>query len=310
MDSSRDLPRPADDGPAPDAPCLDEAAGAGHAIDRPDRPCGAVVFASPHSGRDYPADLVAASRLDAHSLRRSEDCFVDEIFAGVTAVGAPLIRALFPRAYLDVNREAYELDPTMFEDALPDHCNTRSPRVMAGLGTVARVVASGAEIYARRLRAAEALDRIERLYKPYHRDLAALIEERRAIAGQAILIDCHSMPSVGGPQDFDPGRRRADVILGDAHGAACSPVVVDAVARAFADMGYRVGRNAPYAGGHTTCHYGRPAAGVHALQIEINRALYMDERRYARKPFLAQLAADMRRLAASLIGLEAHSLAA
>ncbi|MGE0723198.1 MAG: N-formylglutamate amidohydrolase [Alphaproteobacteria bacterium] len=309
MDATGDPPRPADDGPPATGAGLDGIA-AGHAIDRPARPAGAVVFASPHSGRDYPTDLLAATRLDAQSLRRSEDCFVDEIFAGVTAVGAPLIRALFPRAYIDPNREPYELDPTMFEDDLPDHCNTRSPRVMAGLGTVARVVGSGAEIYARRLRAAEALDRIERFYKPYHRDLAALVDERRQAAGHAILVDCHSMPSVGGPHDYDPGRRRADVILGDAHGAACSPAVVDAIARAFADMGYRVGRNAPYAGGYTTVHYGRPAEGVHAIQIEINRALYMDERRYVRKPFLAQLAADMRRLAAALIGLEAQALAA
>ncbi|BBK31547.1 N-formylglutamate amidohydrolase [Stella humosa] len=286
----------------------------GHAIDRPARPAAvpatAIVFASPHSGRCYPADLLAASRLDAQALRRSEDCFVDELFAGVVEMGAPLIRAHFPRAYIDPNREPYELDQAMFDAPLPAHCNTRSPRVQAGLGTIARIVASGADIYARKLSVAEGLARIERLYKPYHRDLALLLDERRAAHGHAMLIDCHSMPSIGGPHDFDPGRRRADFILGDAHGASCAPAVVDAVAAVLRGLGYRVTHNAPYAGGFTTTHYGRPADGVHALQIEINRDLYMDEARYTRKAQLGRIAGEMRQVMGRLAELEPRKLAA
>ncbi|MGE0717880.1 MAG: N-formylglutamate amidohydrolase [Alphaproteobacteria bacterium] len=290
----------------------DLAAGtaAGHRIERPAAAAGAAVFASPHSGRDYPADLLAATRLDPQSLRRSEDCFVDEIFADAPAAGAPLIRALFPRAYVDANREPYELDPAMFDGPLPDFCNTRSPRVMAGLGTIARIVATGSDIYARKLAVTEGLERIDRFYRPYHRDLAALLDERRARHGHAILIDCHSMPSIGGPHDFDSGRRRADMILGDAHGASCASALVETVARLLRGLGYRVSHNAPYAGGYTTQHYGRPEQGIHALQIEINRDIYMDERRFARKPGLARLAADMRLVIAGVIGLDARALAA
>lgn len=282
----------------------------GHLIDRPTGAGGAVVFASPHSGRHYPAAFLAASRLDPLALRRSEDCFVDELFAAAAEMGAPMIRAQFPRAYVDVNREPYELDPAMFDGPLPAYCNTRSPRVQAGLGTIARIVATGSDIYAGKLSVAEGLDRIERLYKPYHRDLGRLIDACRHAHGHAVLIDCHSMPSIGGPLDYDPGRRRADFILGDAHGAACAPAVVDAVAGALRGLGYRVTHNAPYAGGFTTTHYGRPADGVHVLQIEINRDLYMDERHYARKPALARIAGEMRLVMTRLNALEARKLAA
>ena len=279
-------------------------------IRQPVRQTLPLVLSSPHSGLDYPADFVAASRLDPIALRRSEDSFVDELFAAAPELGAPLIRALFPRAYIDPNREPYELDPAMFDGPLPSYCNTTSPRVMAGLGTIARIVATGADIYARKLGVAEGLERIERCYRPYHRDLAALIEERRRRFGHAVLIDCHSMPSVGGPFDFDAGRRRADIILGDGHGRSCAAVVVDTVTRLLRGQGYRVGHNVPYAGAFTTQHYGRPDEGVHALQIEINRDLYMDERSYTRTPGLARLAADMRPLAAALAGLDARGLAA
>lgn len=281
----------------------------GHVIDQPDGPTGALVLASPHSGRRYPDDLLRASRLDALTLRRSEDSFVDELFAPAMQVGAPMIRAHFPRAYVDLNREPWELDPGMFDGPLPDYCNTRSPRVQAGLGTIARIVASGADIYARRLTVAEGLERIRRLYQPYHRDLAALIEDRRRRFGHAILIDCHSMPSIGGPLDFDPGRRRADFILGDVHGNACAAALVDTVAGALRRFGYRVTLNAPYAGGFTTAHYGRPADGVHALQIEVNRDLYMDERRYARKPALSRIAGELRQVMAEVAAITTQRLA-
>jgi N-formylglutamate amidohydrolase len=269
----------------------------------------AVVLASPHSGADYPPDLLAASRLDALALRRSEDSFVDEIFAGGPALGAPLLRARFARAYLDPNREPFELDPAMFEDTLPDFVNSRSPRVQVGLGTIARVVATGEDIYAGKLRFADALLRVDRLYKPYHHALRQLLDKTRDRFGYYVLIDCHSMPSSGGFHERG-GRSRVDFVLGDCHGTACHPVIVETAHRAIAAKGYTVARNAPYAGGFTTRHYGRPGDGAHTLQIEINRGLYMDERTISRKPFLAQLTADMRDLIAVLGNIDHQMLTA
>ena len=268
-----------------------------------------VVFASPHSGRDYPTEFLAASRLDAIAVRRSEDAFVDEIFAAAPKAGAPLLRAQFPRAFVDPNREAFELDPNMFEDALPSYVNTNSPRVAAGLGTIARVVTSGEEIYDARLCFAEAKRRIETYYVSYHKALRGLVEATRERFGVCLLVDCHSMPSVGGPMDNDRGRRRVDFVLGDCHGTACAPVVTDMARQALADMGYVVTRNAPYAGGFTTRHYGRPHDGVHALQIEINRNLYMDEKRITRGPGLPELAVRMGRLIQALVAVDGAALA-
>jgi N-formylglutamate amidohydrolase len=258
-----------------------------------------VILASPHSGTCYPPSLIAASRLGPHALRRSEDSFVDEIFAAGAALGAPLLRARFARAYLDANREPYELDPAMFEDALPAFVNTTSPRVQVGLGTIARIVATGEDIYAGKLRFAEALSRIERLYRPYHRALGELIVATQRRFGYYLLIDCHSMPSMSGPHERG-GKPRVDFVLGDCHGASCHAVVIETAHRLIAAKGYSVARNAPYAGGFTTGHYGRPRDGGHGLQIEINRGLYMDERSISRKPFLARLADDMRDLVATL----------
>ncbi len=259
----------------------------------PDRQSMPVVFASPHSGCNYPDEFVAASRLDPLSLRMSEDSFVDEIFAAAPRRGAPLLRALFPRAYVDANREAFELDPAMFVDELPDYANTRSPRVAAGLGTIARAVASGANIYRHKLTFAEALFRLRRYYWPYHQALRSLIEETRDGFGYCVLVDCHSMPSVGGPLDRDAGSRRVDFILGDRYGRSCTPVVVEAIEQVLGDHGYVVRRNRPYSGGYVTDHYGRPEAGIHAVQIEINRSIYMDERRIERGSHLPRLSEQM-----------------
>lgn len=267
-----------------------------------------LVFASPHSGRNYPAAFLAESALDAQTLRRSEDSFVDELFAAAPRLGAPLLKALFPRAYVDPNREPYELDPAMFADPLPDYVNARSPRVAAGLGTIARVVASGAEIYGRPLRFAEAESRIEQLYHPYHNALRRLIEETRAKFGCCVLVDCHSMPSVGGPMDHDNGLSRVDFVLGDCFGSSCAGVVSDTAAAVLGERGYRVVHNAPYAGGFTTRHYGRPEAGIHTLQIETNRRLYMDEASHARGPRFAAVAADLERLIAALAALPTAEL--
>ncbi len=266
-----------------------------------------LVFASPHSGALYPREFLDASRLDAMTLRRSEDAYVDEIFGAAPRQGAPLLRARFARAYLDPNREPYELDPGMFEDALPPYINKSSPRVKMGLGTIARIVASGEEIYSRRLKADEALARIERLYRPYHRALKQLVSQTRDRFGFYLLIDCHSMPSscMG-----ERGRQgRADIVLGDCHGTSCHPAVMETVHRALAAKGYTVARNAPYAGGFTTAHYGQPGAQAHCLQIELSRGLYMDESSFERRPYFRRLAEDMSDMIATLAAL-APSLAA
>jgi len=249
-----------------------------------------LVIASPHSGSDYPADFVAASRLDPLSLRRSEDAFVDEIFAAAPRLGAPMLAARFPRAYLDVNREAWELDPAMFSDSLPSFVNVRSPRVRMGLGTIARVVASGEEIYARKLAFAEAKQRVDRFYRPYHRALLSLVQQTETVFGGYLLIDCHSMPSAAGAVG---GQDSADIVLGDCHGASCAPQIVEAARAFLAERHFAVALNAPYSGGFTTSHYGSPQRARHALQIEINRSLYMDERNYRRKSSFERLAADM-----------------
>ncbi|APY15323.1 N-formylglutamate amidohydrolase [Brucella sp. 6810] len=232
------------------------------------------VFNSPHSGRHYPLSFVQASRLDAISIRNSEDCYVDELFASAMRLGAPLLKANFPRAFLDVNREPYELDPRMFAEPLPPFANSHSARVAGGLGTVPRLVAEGQLIYPGRIPLAEALYRIEDLYKPYHAALDALLEATRQQFGYAVLIDCHSMP--GGTSAGEIGSR-PDFIVGDRFGRSCSERLTQATIELLQDLGYTVAHNKPYAGGFITEHYGRPAMACHALQIEVNRSLYVNE---------------------------------
>ena len=258
------------------------------------------VLNSPHSGRIYPKRFLAASDLDPLTLRRSEDSFVDEIFAGAVELGAPLLRAHFPRAYLDVNREPYELDPAMFADALPAHANTKSLRVAGGLGTIARVVAEQTEIYRTRLPYSEAEGRIRDIYMPFHETLRGLLERTHRQFGDAVLLDCHSMPSTAGPFDEDTGTDRPDIVLGDRYGTACSSGLVEAAENILQSMGYAVARNNPYAGGFNTEHYGAPAQGLHALQIEINRTLYMDEKKVQRLPGIRRLSKNMTRFVSEL----------
>jgi N-formylglutamate deformylase len=248
----------------------------------PERPFAPVVFTSAHSGRVYSADLMSGVRLCPLSLRRSEDCFVDELFSAAPASGAPLLAANFPRAFCDANREAWELDPAMFTDRLPDWVNTTSSRVSAGLGTVAKVVASGEPIYAVKLPFAEAERRIYTYWRPFHDTLERLIGDIKLRFGYCLVIDCHSMPSGG--QGKRGGIRPVDFVLGDLHGAACASRVTRAAEAFLSSKGYLVRRNDPYAGGFITRHYGRPADDVHVLQIEIARALYMDEARIERLP--------------------------
>jgi N-formylglutamate amidohydrolase len=264
-----------------------------------------VVFNSPHSGRVYPPAFLTASRLELAALRRSEDSFVDELLEGVVIRGHPLMRAHFPRCYVDVNREPYELDPRMFEGRLPSFANTRSMRVAGGLGTLARVVGEAQEIYDDRLPVGEAMRRIEGLYKPYHRALRRLMTRVHGEFGAAILVDCHSMPSSAGNREERP---RADVVLGDRYGTSCTGIVGDVLERSFRELGYTVGRNKPYAGGFITEHYGNPAAGLHAVQLEVNRALYMDERRFERVASFAQLTHDLEIVADRLAGIAVEEL--
>jgi N-formylglutamate amidohydrolase len=248
-----------------------------------------LVLTSPHSGRRYPPAFLEASRLDAMAIRRSEDSFVDQLFGAAPELGVPLLAAEFPRAYCDVNREAWELDPAMFEDALPNYVNAASPRVSAGLGTIARIVGTGEPIYRRKMRFAEAEGRIRLCWQPYHEALAGLIAATVAQFGVCLVLDCHSMPST----PVARGLPIPDVVLGDVHGTSCAPQVTAFVDRKLSQLGLRLRRNEPYAGGFITRHYGRPRAGVHVLQIEFLRALYMDEALFEKSASFVGLSAKI-----------------
>ena len=242
-------------------------------VDEPSALLSGVVFSSPHSGRVYFPEFVEASRLTAHALRASEDAFIDDLFRQAVDFGAPLISATAPRAFIDVNRAPGDLDPALIDGAEPRPANAR---VIAGLGVVPRIVAEGVPIYDRRISLADAQRRIARWHAPYHRRLSDLLIRARRRFGSAFLVDCHSMPSVA----MGPTRRgasTADVVLGDRFGASCDPGIVDRAEASFVRAGFRVARNAPFAGGYITERYGRPAAGVSALQIEIDRAIYLDQ---------------------------------
>ncbi|MBI3439281.1 MAG: N-formylglutamate amidohydrolase [Proteobacteria bacterium] len=257
-----------------------------------------LIFSSPHSGRRYPPELLAQTRVGLISLRRSEDAYVDELFASAASHGAAVLSAAVARAYVDLNRDPAELDPDMFEDALPGA--TASARVQAGLGAIPRISGDGQTLYRRKLRLADAEQRIAAVHHPYHAMLANLVAETKALFGCAVLVDCHSMPS------SSRGAHAPDVVLGDRFGASCHPSVTALAEATLRRLGYRVARNAPFAGGHTTQTYGRPAAHVHALQIEINRALYVDERTLERTNGYVRVRADMARLAEALSAAALH----
>ena len=262
------------------------------------------IFNSPHSGRHYPERFLAMARLDRMSIRRSEDCYVDDLFGGVVALGAPMLAANFPRAYLDVNREPWELDPRMFVEPVPSYCNIRSARVAGGLGTLPRLVGEGLDIYAARLPLAEAMARIEVVYKPYHETLKRMMMRTHAAFGFAVLIDCHSMPA--GIRVGDSGIR-PDFIVGDRFGTAASAALTEAAIGGLVAMGYTVAHNKPYAGGYITEHYGRPARYFHALQIEVNRGLYMNEKTLQKSAGFDALANDLARFSADLMSLPDHN---
>jgi len=264
-----------------------------------------IIFNSPHSGSAYPGEFLNVSRIDLATLRRSEDSFMDELISGLGDRGFAVVRVHFPRSYVDVNREPYELDPRMFSGRLPSFANTRSMRVAGGLGTIPRVVGDGQEIYRERLAVDDALARIETLYKPYHRALRRLINRVHQSFGTVVVVDCHSMPSIGVSRD-EP--RRPDLVIGDRYGTSCSPLLPDRVEEIMSRLGYSVGRNKPYAGGFITEHYGNPASGLHVIQLELNRAVYMDERRREKGPRFAKVAADFAALADALASVPLDDL--
>lgn len=244
------------------------------------------VYNSPHSGRCYPVSFLESSRLDSYEIRRSEDYFVDELFSAATEIGAPLLRANFPRAYLDVNREPYELDPRMFDGALPSYANIGSMRVAGGLGTVPRIVAENMDIYAHRLSVDEGLSRIEGIYKPYHACLRRLVSRTHAQFGMAVLVDCHSMP---GNIRLAGSNIRPDIIIGDRYGTSASAEISRAALHFLEELGFNAVCNKPYAGGFITEHYGRPIRSLHAVQIEVNRSLYVDEKTLLKAPDFAAM---------------------
>ncbi len=247
-----------------------------------------VVFNSPHSGRHYPREFIAASKLNKKSLRSSEDFLVDKLFAAMPTLGCPLLKANFPRAFLDVNREPWELDPKMFSDKLPGFVTTNSIRIAGGLGTIARKVSERQDIYRKKLTFEQAKARIEHYYFPYHAALEQVLEKTGKQFGQVLLIDCHSMPSsIGG--FFSRQKMRPDIILGDRFGASCDQPYVDHLENLFIQAGLNVTRNRPYAGGYITAHYGRPDRAWHVIQVEINRGLYMDEKNLTRSKDFEQL---------------------
>lgn len=291
------------------------AEGAVYSIARPLAWRAPLVVASPHSGHDYPAEFLAVTGLTLEELRLSEDCYVDELVGSAPAAGAPLLAALFPRSFCDVNREPLELDPGMFSDRLPQGANSSSPRVAAGLGVVPRLAAHEREIYRHKIAFAEAEARIAGYYRPYHQALRALCDEAVARFGCCLVLDCHSMPSAHVvPATAPAGTRgergamraepaapaQVDFVLGDCFGASCAPAVTAAVDEMLRARGCSLRRNTPYSGGYVTQHYGRPATGIHVLQVEISRALYVDERSLERMPGFAGVQATMAALIAML----------
>jgi N-formylglutamate amidohydrolase len=272
---------------------------------RPDRHETPMIFSSPHSGREYPAALMARTVLDERAIRSSEDAFVDELFARAPVWGAPLISARVPRAYIDLNRAADELDPALIEGVVRAPHN---PRVSSGLGVIPRVVANGRAIYSGKIPLCEAQMRIETLWQPYHQALRVLIDESMAQFGEAVLIDCHSMPHEAIEAHARPGQPRPEVVLGDRFGAAAGREVMELVESAFLEAGLRVARNAPFAGAYIAQAYGRPSRCQHVVQIEIDRALYMDEARVQRRPDFAEFEALMAGVISRIAGFGRQGL--
>lgn len=270
---------------------------------RPETRDTSVVFASPHSARDYPETFLREAVLDAHAIRSSEDAFVDILFRAAPRYGAPLLAAAVPRAYLDLNRAPDELDPALIAGVRRAPHNAR---VASGLGVIPRVVANGRHIYRGKITLAEAHQRIASYWRPYHDRLQSLLDESLRQFGGAILIDCHSMPSEALDSIGSTNTKRPEIVIGDRFGAAASGDVVAQVEAAFARAGLRVARNMPFAGAFVTQHYGRPGHGQHAIQIEIDRALYMNEATLERRPDFEEFAALLDGINADIAQIGRH----
>lgn len=275
--------------------------GASFELQEPRGALSRAVFSSPHSGRFYPEHFIRRSRLDPLSLRASEDAFVDELFGAAPEFGAPLIAATAPRAYVDLNRAPEELDPSVIEGVRATGLN---PRIAAGLGVIPRVVAEGTAIYSGKISRAEAAERLARHHAPYHDALGRLLRRARALHAQAVLFDCHSMPSDALRSAPRVRGRRPEIVLGDRFGAAAADWAMAETQAAFEAAGFAVARNAPFAGGFITQRYGRPSQGWHAVQIEIDRSLYLDERRIEKRIDFAAVAQALRGVIARLCGRE------
>ena len=278
-------------------------------LTRPLRQETSVIFSSPHSGRDYPADFLAASQLDTAQLRSSEDAYVDRLFARAPLYGAPLLCALAPRAYVDLNRAPDELDPAVIEGIdRPAH----NPRISSGLGVIPRVVAGGRAIYRGKISSADAQQRLDRFWHPYHQALLGLIDSTHASFGEVILIDCHSMPHEAIDTHARPNQPKPDVVLGDRFGAAASREVVQQVEAAFVAEGFHVARNSPFAGAYIAQHYGHPLSRKHVIQIEIDRGLYLDEARVEPNSKFSAMSVRLNRVVAEIaqIGRQVLPLAA
>lgn len=265
---------------------------------RPVVPQSGVLFASPHSGKDYPENLLARTILAPNAIRSSEDAFMDELVADAPELGAVLLVARTPRAYVDLNRSADELDPAVIDGV---RRMVHNPRVTSGLGVIPRVVANGQPIYRGKISLAEARGRIEEHWHPYHSVLRELMREHVSRFGKAMLVDCHSMPHDAIVEFSQTSAGIPDVVLGDRFGAAADPDFVECIEDAFQAEGLRVARNAPFAGAFVTQQYGRPAQGQHVVQVEIDRALYMDERRLEKRPEFDKIKAMMRRVMGRII---------
>ena len=269
-------------------------------LNQPAQRTSAVVFASPHSGREYPAQLLRQTRLDECGIRSSEDAFVDDLFSDVPGLGAPLLTARMPRAWVDLNRSADELDPALIEGVRRAGHN---PRVSSGLGVIPRVVAGGRVIRTGKMTLGEAHERLNQCWHPYHAALRHEMARAHARFGQAILIDCHSMPHEAMDAVERTGVPRPDIVLGDRFGAAADEALVDRVEAIFRDAGLVVVRNTPFAGAFITQHYGRPTQGHHAIQVEIDRRLYMDERRICPNANFAAFKTLITAIAAEIVTL-------
>jgi len=271
----------------------------------PQKRTTSVVFASPHSGCDYPEWFLQRSDLDETSIRSSEDAFVDQLFGCAPQMGAPFLHAGAPRAFVDLNRSPDELDPALIEGARQTGHN---PRVSSGLGIIPRVVANGRAIYHGKMSLVEANQRIDGYWRPYHKALLAQMGQSHALFGEAILVDCHSMPHEAMDSAIMSGGRRPDVVLGDRFGASADSRIVDRIEAAFSSVGLNVARNSPFAGAFITQHYGRPARSRHAIQVEIDRALYMDEKKVRPNSDFEQFQSMLRSVIAEIADVGRPSL--